>query len=108
MAFLAPRLSKQPTVKWPVYFFKSDTSGEKAFEEFYTDTEELDLETFVQLGVVKNAPRRAIPEIVSICEEIRSLFASRNVTKAQVVHILRHYLPNFDHIETGKSLDQKM
>ena len=108
MAFLAPRLAKQSSVKWPVYFFKSDTSGEKTFEEFYTDTEELDLETFVQLGAVKNAPRRAIPEIVSICAELRSLFASHSVTKEQVVHILRHYLPNFDHIETGKSLDQKM
>ena len=108
MAYLAPRLSTQSAVKWPVYFFESDTSGEKAFEEFFTDMEELDLETFVRLGIVKNAPRRNITEMASICAELRALFASHDVTKEQVVHILRHYLPTFAHIETGKNLDQKM
>ena len=94
--------------KWPVYFFESDTSGEKTFEEFYTNGETLDLETFSRLGIVTNAPRRGIAEIASICGELRALFASAEATKAQVVHILRRYLPNFAHIETGKSLDQKM
>ncbi|MCL1921197.1 MAG: SDR family NAD(P)-dependent oxidoreductase [Kiritimatiellaeota bacterium] len=108
MVRLVPDLSTQSVVKWPVYFFASDTSGEKSFEEFFTDAEELDLATFAQLGIVKNAPRRAVSEITSICAELRALFASRNATKEQVVHVLRHYLPNFAHIETGKSLDQKM
>ena len=93
---------------WPVYFFESDTSGEKAYEEFYTPGEELDLERFVSLGVVKNAPRRPLAEIDEIFTSLRELFASANVTKAKVVEILKGYLPNFEHIETGKGLDQKM
>lgn len=93
---------------WPVYFFESDTSGEKAYEEFYTPGEELDLERFVNLGVVKNAPRRPLAEIDEIFTSLRELFASVDVTKADVVRVLKDYLPNFEHIETGKGLDQKM
>jgi len=93
---------------WPVYFFESDTSGEKPYEEFYTPGEVLDLDRFVNLGVVKNAPRRSLAEIDGIFASLRKLFASANVTKADVVHVLKDYLPNFEHIETGKSLDQKM
>ncbi len=94
--------------RWPVYFFESDTSGEKTFEEFYTPGEVLDLETFVNLGVVKNAKRRPLPEIDAIFDSLRHLFAQPAVTKADVVHVLKDYLPNFAHIETGKGLDQKM
>jgi len=94
--------------EWPVYFFESDTSGEKTFEEFYTPGEALDLETFVNLGVVKNATRRSPAEIDGIFRELRLLFERAEVTKADVVGVLKDYLPNFAHIETGKSLDQKM
>jgi len=95
-------------LKWPVYFFESDTSGEKPFEEFYTPGEVLDMEKFVNLGVVKNAKRRGLDEIDSIFASLQKLFASADVTKADVVHALKDYLPNFAHIETGKGLDQKM
>ena len=97
-----------PHARWPVYFFESDTSGEKTYEEFYTPGEALDLERFVNLGVVKNAPRRSLAEIDGIFASLQRLFASADVTKADVVHALKDYLPNFEHIETGKSLDQKM
>ena len=97
-----------PHARWPVYFFESDTSGEKPYEEFYTPGEALDLERFVNLGVVKNAPRRSLAEIDGIFASLQRLFASADVTKADVVHALKDYLPNFEHIETGKSLDQKM
>ena len=96
------------TSSWPVYFFESDTSGEKTFEEFYTPGETLDLEKFVNLGVVKNAKRRNLGEIDTIFESLRNLFENRDVTKAKVVEVLKDYLPNFSHIETGKGLDQKM
>ena len=95
-------------IKWPVYFFESDTSGEKTFEEFYTPGEDLDMERFVNLGVVKNAKRRDLKEIDRIFENVRALFESKKVTKARVVEVLKDYLPNFEHIETGKGLDQKM
>ena len=102
--------SLQPTVcsRWPVYFFDSDTSGEKAFEEFYTPGELLDLDKFVNLGIVKNSKRRDLKEIDDIFASLRALFNSPDVTKAKVVEVLKDYLPNFAHIETGKGLDQKM
>jgi FlaA1/EpsC-like NDP-sugar epimerase len=102
------KMGRGGTVSWPVYFFESDTSGEKTFEEFYTPGEDLDYKTFVNLGVVKNAKRRPLAEIDAIFESLRRLFAEPAVTKADVVHALRDYLPNFAHIETGKGLDQKM
>ena len=93
---------------WPVYFFESETSGEKSFEEFYTSDEVLDLTTFKNLAVVRNTKRRDPKEIETILAELRTLFASRDITKEKVVGVLKDYLPNFAHIETGKGLDQKM
>ncbi len=93
---------------YPIYFFGSNTSGEKAFEEFFTDDEVLDNDSFVNLGVVKNSKKRSIQEIDTIFDELKQLFASGHVTKAAIVNILKHYLPNFEHIETGKGLDSKM
>ncbi|MEI6646203.1 MAG: polysaccharide biosynthesis protein [bacterium] len=94
--------------KWPVYFFASDTSGEKTFEEFFVPGETLDTTTFVNLGVVKNAPRRKLAEIDTIFNALRASFAKPHVSKTDIVEVLKDYLPNFSHIETGKSLDQKM
>jgi len=94
--------------KWPVYFFTSDTSGEKTFEEFFVPGETLDTTTFANLGVVKNAPRRKLAEIDAIFHALRAAFAKPQVSKADIVEVLKDYLPNFSHIETGKSLDQKM
>jgi FlaA1/EpsC-like NDP-sugar epimerase len=99
--------TKQP-VAYPVYFFGSDTSGEKAFEEFYTEKEVLDNDSFISLGVVKNSKKRSIQEIDAIFNQLRTLFESQNVTKAAIVNVLKEYLPNFEHLETGKGLDSKM
>jgi FlaA1/EpsC-like NDP-sugar epimerase len=94
--------------KYPIYFFSSDTSGEKTYEEFYTRDEKLDLDSFFNLGVVKNSSKRNLQEIDSILEELNNIFFSGNVNKLQIVNILKKYLSNFEHIETGKNLDQKM
>lgn len=96
------------SITYPVYFFKSDTSGEKYYEEFYTENEKLDMNSFINLGVIKNSKKRSILEIDAIIDQLHSLFESKDVTKAAVVKILKHYLPNFEHIETGKGLDSKM
>jgi len=98
----------RPMEKYPVYFFGSDTNGEKAFEEFYTDKEVLDNDSFINLGVVKNSKKRSIQEIDAIFDRLHNLFESQNVTKAAIVDVLKVYLPNFEHIETGKGLDSKM
>ncbi|MBW8330543.1 MAG: polysaccharide biosynthesis protein [Prolixibacteraceae bacterium] len=94
--------------RYPIYFFGSDTSGEKSFEEFFTEQEELDNDSFINLGVVKNSKKRSIQEIDTIFDQLHSLFESKEVTKAAIVNILKVYLPNFEHIETGKGLDSKM
>lgn len=93
---------------WPIYFFGSDTSGEKSFEEFFTEKEELDNDSFINLGVVKNSKKRSIQEIDAIFDQLHTLFESKDVTKDAIVDILKAYLPNFEHIETGKGLDSKM
>lgn len=93
---------------WPVFFFESDTSGEKPYEEFFTEGEELDEESFVNLGVIKNSKKRPKAEIDGIFAQLNSLFERKNVKKADIVEILKEYLPNFEHIETGKGLDSKM
>ncbi|RXQ93854.1 NAD-dependent epimerase/dehydratase family protein [Ancylomarina salipaludis] len=94
--------------KYPIYFFGSDTCGEKSFEEFYTEKEVLDLDSFVELGVIKNSVKRDLKEIDSIFDNLEQLFSQDNVEKSDIVKVLTKYLPNFEHIETGKHLDQKM
>ena len=93
---------------WPVYFFQTDTSGEKPYEEFYTKKEKLDTQSFINLGVIKNSKKRDVEEIDSIFDELHSLFESGKVTKSAIVNILKSFLPNFEHIEKGKGLDSKM
>jgi FlaA1/EpsC-like NDP-sugar epimerase len=101
-------LALSPSSSWPIYFFGSDTSGEKSFEEFFTEKEELDNDSFINLGVVKNSKKRSIQEIDSIFDQLHNLFESKEITKAAIIDILKVYLPNFEHIETGKGLDSKM
>ena len=96
------------STSYPIYFFGSDTSGEKSFEEFFTENEKLELEQFVNLGVVKNSKKRPVKEIDEIFERLHLLFTSSEITKAKIVEILKEYLPNFAHIETGKGLDSQM
>ena len=93
---------------YPVYFFKTDTSGEKSFEEFYTKDDTVDMSTFSALGIVKEPEVPAKEDIDNTLKEFIALFDSENVDKAKVVSLVSKYLPDFNHIETGKSLDQKM
>lgn len=93
---------------WPIFFFGSNTSGEKAFEEFFTENEVLDNDSFINLGVIKNSKKRSIAEIDEVFNNLETLFKKPNVSKADIVDVLKVYLPNFEHIETGKGLDSKM
>lgn len=101
-------LLNESSTSWPVVFFQSDTSGEKSFEEFYTENEIKDEGSFCNLGVVKNTAKRNLTEIDAIINQLYDLFESDDVTKSKIVEILRIYLPDFEHIETGKGLDAKM
>ena len=93
---------------YPIYFFDSETSGEKPFEEFFTCNESLDTKSFIKMGVIKNSLKRSDHEINTIINQLISLFESNNISKEAIVNILKIYLPNFEHIETGKGLDSQM
>ncbi len=94
--------------KYPVYFSESDTSGEKPYEEFYTKRETVSLGRFRALGVItgKDIPDRR--GIESLLGRLEAAFEMPGVAKDDIVEIIKDYLPNFDHIETGKALDSKM
>ncbi len=94
--------------KYPVSFFKTDTSGEKSFEEFFTNNDTVDMNTFTALGIVKDSDIQPKTAILEMLKNFEDLFVSSNINKAKVVALLNEYLPDFKHIETGKSLDQKM
>lgn len=93
---------------YPVYFFETETSGEKLYEEFFTDTDLVDQETYDSLGVIKNARKLSKEEINKTIVELKNLMDSGNYNKTAIVGLLKQYIPDFKHIETGKSLDQKM
>mgnify|MGYP003950757361 CR=1 FL=1 len=94
--------------RWPCYFFKSDTSGEKDFEEFFTDNEMLDLNHFKNLGVIKNEPRYNLDMLDNFVEVIHELRAQKIWGKAPIVDLFNEMIPDFDHKETGKYLDGRM
>jgi len=96
------------SVVYPVHYEPADTSGEKSYEEFFTDDETLDLDRFAKLGVIKNAPRRSVDEIDEMFAVLRGLFTGEPIDKAAIVEALGRFIPNFEHIETGRHLDQKM
>ena len=94
--------------KWPCLFTDSDTTGEKDFEEFFTDNETLDMESFDNLGVIKNEALYN-PELVSEFEQTIAAFKQDQAwTKEQIVKLFFKMLPEFGHKETGKYLDSKM
>lgn len=94
--------------KYPVYLFKTDTSGEKLYEEFYTDNENYNLEKFNALGVISKTASYDIFQVNSILDELKNLFTNDNTTKDEIVSWLSKYIPEFSHLETGKNLDKKM
>jgi len=99
---------KNGSILYPVHYSVSDTSGEKPFEEFVTDTEKADMNRFSSLGVItgKEIPDRS--KVETLFAKLKDVFDKESTTKEEVVEILKDYLPNFEHIETGKSLDSKM
>ena len=92
--------------KYPIYFFKTDTSGEKTYEEFFTEEEDYDINKFDSLGFIKT------PEIKisfrDVENDFENVFKNSNSNKSDIVTVIKKYVPDFMHIETGKHLDQKM
>ena len=93
---------------YPVFFFKTETSGEKLYEEFFTEEDKLDLESYDSLGIIKESYIPSYENVHKICDEFKKIFKSTNADKSDLIATMNNLLPNFNHIETGKSLDQKM
>ncbi len=94
--------------KWPCLFTSSDTTGEKDFEEFFTDNETLDMDRFENLGVIKNEANFSDELLNGFEKTISSLKGKREWSKEQIVELFFKMIPNFGHKETGKYLDGKM
>ena len=94
--------------QWPCYFFNSDTTGEKDFEEFFTDNEDLDMERFETVGVIRNQPDFDDAKLDDFMDGIEALRNKGTWTKDDIVKLFFGLLPEFAHKETGKYLDQRM
>jgi len=99
---------KQGSLLYPVHYSASDTSGEKAYEEFYTESEKVDMNRLESLGIVVEKAIVDSAKINVLFDELEKAFEKESLTKEEVVAIIGTYLPYFSHIETGKSLDSKM
>lgn len=93
---------------YPVVYFKSDTTGEKAYEEFYVLGEKINMERFKTLGVVEETTHRPMQEVNAFFEKLEGIFHKEDFTKTEVVEAIKEFIPNFEHEEKGKNLDQKM
>jgi len=94
--------------KWPCLFTGSDTTGEKDFEEFFTDNETLDLDRFENLGIIKNELSLDQNKIDLFDKEITQMRNNKAWSKKAIVDLFNEMIPNFNHKETGKYLDSKM
>ena len=100
--------SLPPQGKWPCLFTSSDTTGEKDFEEFFTDNETLDMKRFENLGVIKNIAGYDQTKLSMFKASIGSMKSNLAWTKADLVALFHQMIPGFGHKETGKYLDSKM
>lgn len=94
--------------QWPCYFFASDTTGEKDFEEFYTDRETLNMARFESIGIIKNQPVYDDAKLNAFLKTVSALQERSVWDRQDLVKLFHEMLPDFGHKETGKYLDDKM
>ena len=94
--------------RWPCYFFRSDTTGEKDFEEFFTDRETVDTSRFTSIAAIKNEPAFDPERLDHFTARISDLRKHGTWTKAEIVELFNGMIPEFKHLETGKYLDGRM
>ena len=94
--------------QWPCYFFGSDTTGEKDFEEFFTSAEDLDMNRFDGVGIIRNEAVFVSAELDQFADAILDMRSRGSWTKKDIVECFFRIIPDFDHKETGKYLDQRM
>ncbi len=94
--------------EWPCLFIKSDTTGEKDFEEFFTQIETLDMKQFKNIGIIKNKAYFNADKLHYFKKSIQKMKSSKNWAKKELIDLFFEILPDFKHKETGKYLDGKM
>jgi len=94
--------------QWPCYFFKSDTTGEKDFEEFFTNNEKLDMNRYNAVGVIQNNANFDDTKLNEFIDGINALRAKEIWTKDEIMDLFFNFLTDFSHKETGRYLDQRM
>ena len=94
--------------KWPCHFFASDTSGEKENEEFFTTDELVITDRFEDIDVIESPARESGIDLQAIISELNELQSDQTYSKKRIVNIFARHLPSFSHLETEKSLDQRM
>jgi len=94
--------------RYPIYLFESDTSGEKPFEEFYTEDEIVDKSKFSSIGVIRQRSHRKTSEIDRVITGLSSIFNKPDANNEMIISQLSDYLPTFNYIDKGKNLDQRM
>jgi FlaA1/EpsC-like NDP-sugar epimerase len=92
--------------KYPIYFFKTDTSGEKSYEEFYTKDEDFDIDKYESLGYIRS--KEISISFESVKRDFDKVFNNADSNKADIISVMKKYVADFMHLETGKHLDQKM
>jgi FlaA1/EpsC-like NDP-sugar epimerase len=97
-----------PQGRWPVYFFASDTTGEKDFEEFYTGDEDLEFDRFASIGVIRNPAEFDATKLEEFLRGIEQIRSRGSWSKQEIVDLFNAILPEFRHKETGKYLDGRM
>jgi FlaA1/EpsC-like NDP-sugar epimerase len=96
------------TNNYPVYVFNSDTTGEKLYEEFSTENEEVDWDSYKSLAVARAAKNLNVDNISIIINQLKGVFDKEGVLKTDIVNILTNHIPSFGHVEKGVTLDNKM
>lgn len=94
--------------KWPCFFFSSDTTGEKDFEEFFTDQEALDMARFDSIGIIRNAAGFDQARLDYFVQTLDAIKAQPTWEKTKIVDLFNTMIPDFAHKETGKYLDARM
>lgn len=94
--------------KWPCLFTKSDTTGEKDFEEFFTQEEQLELDRFINLGIIQNPYQSGLEKLIYFKEKIGQMRVKGSWQKEEIVDLFNFMISSFHHKETGKYLDSKM
>lgn len=97
-----------PEGKWPCYFFTSDTSGEKDFEEFFTEREDLDLERYKSIGVIRNDAVYEEEKLQDFVNTLAQIESSAPLERDRFIQLFNQTISNFNHKETGKFLDDRM